>query len=964
MYIYDMKLNHMVRPLGFAMKETVFTWKVGEALGTVQTAARIVVYADPEKITILADTGWRADLNSLAARVDVELQPRTRYYWQVSVRTDAAAPPDPECAGGSGAQEEATSDLEWFETGKMDESWRGQWVTCDSAEKRHPYFEKEIAQESGHGAPARARLYVCGLGLYEAFWNGQRIGEEYLTPYSNDYNQWIQAQTFDVTGPVNGKADGTLSILLGNGWYKARFGYSATEDVGFYGQDWKLIAELVLTYEDGTERVIGTDDSWNVRRSNLTFSNIYDGEHRDDTLGALPPVKAQLTEAPKGRLMDRLSVPVTIHKVMEPAELILTPAGEQVLDMGQEFTGLFSLRVHEPAGTVIHIQTGEILQQGNFYRDNLRTAKSEYYYTSNGEETILVPHFTFYGYRYVKIEGISDLKKEDFKGLALWSEVSDRGSITTGHALVNQFLSNVRWGLRSNFVDVPTDCPQRDERMGWTGDAQAFAPTASYLTDSYAFYQKYLYDMYQEQLEHDGMVPDVVPSAVVNSTACVWGDASCIIPWTLYVFYGDKTILEHQYAGMKAWVDYVRRIDGEDHGWRRHFHYGDWLALDYPEPGPEQVLGATDEEFIANLYYAASAQLVAKAAGVLDLAEDEEEYRKLSEEQFRIVKDEYYSKTGRCCIKTQTALLLTLKYHLSVNEQLAKDQLMKLFEQSKHKLKTGFVGTPILCNVLSDNGFSALAYELLLNEEFPGWLREVKLGATTVWERWNSLLDDGTISGTSMNSMNHYAYGSVAEWVFRHAAGINVTEEGIGAGYSGLGGRTMVLAPEVNWKLRSLDAVYDSPAGEWKVSWDLPDAHHIHLKVTVPFGCRARLILPNYSADENAAKGGILPGADNAAPSDPSRADDPAAGIYDLAPGEYEYSYETDQPLKVIYSTDTPIRTLLSNPDVVRVLSRFMDLSQVPGHMQDMSIRQMAAVYGGRMSEEQLAGLDAVLAAI
>ncbi len=940
MKIYDMKVNHLTNPLGFRMTRTVFSWKVAEAIGKYQTEARIQVAADVQMHETVFDSGFAKEADSLGYRADFELQPYTRYYWTVTVRTDKG--------------EEATGETQWFEMAKRDDAWTGRWITCashlDSADKRHPIFEKEICPAK----PVRqARLYICGLGLYEAYFDGMRIGDEYLTPYSNDYNEWVQYQTFDVTEQVKKGADKSmLSIWLGNGWYKARFGFTAFEDKGFYGNEWKLIAELRLTYEDGSTETIGTDESWKVRRSNITFSNLYDGEYVDDTLPELPVEQARFCEAPMGALTERMSLPVTIHEEFEPVELIHTPAGETVFDMGQEFTGIFALRVHEPAGTVIHIQTGEILQRepaqpeatrpavlapvqpeatqpvvlapaqpeaagpavlvsaqleaarpavlasaqpeaagpavlasaeseatrpracapaqteflevpcagqadGNFYNANLRSAKSEYYYVSDGTEKTIVPHFTFFGYRYVKVEGVNNLRKEDFKGLALYSDLEFTGQMETGHALVNRLIQNVQWGLKSNFVDVPTDCPQRDERMGWTGDAQVFSPTATYLSDTYAFYAKYLYDMTKEQSALDGKVPDVVPSCGVESTACVWGDASCIIPWNLYLFYGDKSILEDQFESMKSWVDYIRRVDNAPlsmpdgaeprtgspgnkaalHNWRHVFHYGDWLALDNPAGGAEQVMGGTDEEFIANLYYAVSAGLVANAAHVLGKEAEEAEYRALSDEQFAVVKNEYYSATGRCCIKTQTALILTLKYHLSENVELTRNQLQKLFELSNGKLRTGFVGTPLLNNVLTENGFEELAYGLLLNEDYPGWLHEVKLGATTVWERWNSLLDDGTISGISMNSMNHYAYGSVLEWMFRHVAGINTVEEAPGL-------RKVAFMPLPNRTLRNISASYDSPAGLYKSSWEMTDPSHVILSVTVPFGCSATLQLP------------------------------------------------------------------------------------------------------------------------
>ncbi|MCM1188443.1 MAG: glycoside hydrolase family 78 protein [bacterium] len=942
MKIYDQKVNHLKNPLGFRMERCVFSWKTAEAKGKRQTAARIRVASDRELQNVLFDSGLDSGADALAYKADITLLPRTRYYWNVTVCTDAG--------------EETDGEVQWFETGKREEPWTGRWVSCKPLEtaeedeakgvvsdKRHPWFEKEIVPA---GEVAQARLYICGLGLYEAYFTPEggepeRIGEEYLTPYSNDYKEWVQYQTFDVTEQL--QRAGKLSVLLGNGWYKGRFGFTTKEDMGFYGDRWKLIAELHLTYADGRTQVIGTDESWKVRRSNITFSNLYDGEWRDDTLAELPVTDAVLCQAPEGALTDRMSLPVTVHETFRPVELIRTPAGELVFDLGQEFTGIFALRVREPAGTVIHIQTGEILQQGNFYNENLRSAKSEYYYTSDGKEKLLVPHFTFFGYRYVKVEGVGDLRKEDFTGWAYYSDIEEKGKLHTGHELLNRFVENVRWGLQGNFVDVPTDCPQRDERMGWTGDAQVFSPTATYLKDTYAFYAKYLYDMAKEQSALDGKVPDVVPSCGVESCACVWGDASCIIPWNLYLFYGDKSILKDQFESMRSWVDYVGTVDGDNHGWRYVFHYGDWLALDNPQGGAEQVMGATDEEFIANVYYAASAGIVAKAAAVLGKKEEEEKYQRLSEEQFAEVKKEYYSATGRCCIKTQTALILTLKYHLSDNAELTKAQLRKLFEDSGHKLKTGFVGTPLLCNVLSDNGFDRLAYELLLNEEYPGWLNEVKLGATTVWERWNSLLSDGTISGIGMNSMNHYAYGSVAEWMFRHSAGINSVDDAPGF-------TRVSFQPVLNWELRYMEAEYDSPSGLYKSAWRLTDPSHVELSVTVPFGCSATLRLPLAKEETYGDK------------ANPIFAD-VREGICYLGPGTYSVSYETAEPLKKNYSTHTSIREILRNRKLAEKLSEVISLEQIPEQYGDFSMREMAEKFGGHVTEEQLDGLDRLMAA-
>lgn len=921
MEIYDCKVNHLTNPLGFHMTRTVFSWKVKAARGKKQTEARIQAARDRNMKEIIADTGWDADLDSLGHKMEMELRPRARCYWTVSVRSDAG--------------EEAVSEVQWFETGKREEPWIGKWITCNSTEKRHPYFEKEILPKK---AVKKARLYMCGLGLYEAFYRGERIGREYLTPYSNDYNEWVQYQTYDVTMQM--QESGKLSVLLGNGWYKARFGFHAHEDIGFYGNEWKLIAELRLEYEDGMEEVIGTDEDWKVRRSRITFSNLYDGEWKDDTLEEMPIESVWLCEAPKGGLTDRMSLPVTMHEVFTPIELIHTPAGEQVFDLGQEITGVFTLRVHEPKGTKIHIQTGEILQQGNFYNANLRTAKSEYIYISDGEEHVLIPHFTFYGYRYVKVQGISDLKREDFRGIALYSNLERKGSIRTGHELVNRLIENVRWGLKGNFLDVPTDCPQRDERMGWTGDAQVFSATATYLKDTYAFYAKYLYDMEKEQSVLDGKVPDVIPSAGIDSTACVWGDASCIIPWNLYLFYGDKSILKDQFNSMKSWVDYIRRIDGDNHGWRYVFHYGDWLALDNLNQTAEQVMGGTDEEFIANLYYAISAQLVANAAQILGKEMEEKEYRKLSEEQFEIVKKEYYSVTGRCCIKTQTALLLTLKYHLSDNEELVKSQLRKLFDDNGGKLRTGFVGTPLMCNILSDYGMDDIAYGLLLNEEYPGWLAEVKLGATTVWERWNSLLPDGTISGISMNSMNHYSYGAIVEWMFRYVAGINTIDSAPGL-------RCVSLQPVLNCELGMADASYDSACGIYHCAWRLIDPMHVELEVSVPFGGKAELHLPLASESVMQEK------------SNPMFAD-VQDRVCILEAGAYRVSYELTQSLKKEYSMDSTWQELCCNPEIARYLREELEIN-VPQQYMNRTVKELAMTFASETADGKLERLEKFL---
>lgn len=934
MKITNCRVNHLTAPLGYWMEKPVFTWNVEEAQGKRQEKARLMVCRGGETV---ADTGW-AQLDSLGTPVDMDLAPRTRYTWKVTVRTDAG--------------EEAESPENWFETGKGEEGWSAKWI--GENKERHPLFSKHIVPAKSVKA---ARLYICGLGLYEAYFvpgkedpdrarsiealrAERKIGDELLAPYCNNYNEWVQYQTFDVTEQM--REEGDLCVLLGNGWYFGRFGFNDRDGKPYYGKGRKLIAELRLTYEDGAEEMIGTDESWQVSYSNIFFSNIYDGEQMDDTLEPVAVTAACEAEPPKGALMARRSLPVKALEELAAAELIHTPAGETVVDLGQNIAGSFRLRVCEPKGRKIRVQVGEVLQQGCFYRDNLRSAKAEYIYISDGKEHILQPWFTFYGYRYAKVEGVENLKAEDFTGLAMYSDLPKSGWLETGNELVNRLILNTEWGQKGNFLDVPTDCPQRDERMGWTGDAEVFSPTACYQMDSYAFFAKYLYDMATEQKNKDGAVPDVIPSFGHQGISCAWGDAACVIPWVTYRFYGDKSILESQFDSMKGWVDYIYGLEQKDQGWRKHFHYGDWLALDGPG-GIDGVMGATENAFIALVYLRYSAQLTARAAAVLGKTQEEARYNGLADEILGEIRHEYFAPSGRCCLDTQTALLLSLRHGLTVDREETANRLRKKFEENNGKLQTGFVGTPILGEELTKAGLTELAYGLLLNEEYPGWLYEVKLGATTIWERWNSMLEDGSVSSTGMNSFNHYSYGSIVEWMYAYVAGLCQAKDSVGF-------RHVSVAPVVDYRLGQVDASYQSAMGLWKTSWKAVDDCHLEIQVTVPFGCLADLTLPY--APESLYRDGSNPMFAHV-----------ENGVCRLEAGRYSVSYETTRPLRKVYSTATPLKELLSVPAIDSFLKeKIPQIGQVPDHMKSESIRDLAAHFGGHMEAGMLEQLDQALA--
>ena len=919
MRIVRMQVNHITNPLGFDLGERpTFSWAVEDATGKRAEASRVVMTRGGE---VVADTGW-ADLDAKACALDVPVAPRTRYEWTVSVRSDAG--------------EEATSDAVWFESAKMDEAWVAQWLTCDYDEPRHPVFSKELALEAGKEV-ASARLYMVGLGVYDVCIDGVSVSDEVLAPGTHAFDKWIQYQTYDVTSLVEDGAE--LSVELGHGWYSGRFGF-VKSDHGYYGNDWRLIAELRVTYADGSEQVIGTGEDWQLTRSNVTFSNIYDGERIDDTLPAVEPVAATLLPAEEAaaatkKLHARLSLPVVPHETFSP-EVIRTPAGECVLDLGQNISGTFRMRMHYPAGTVVHVHTSELLQDGNFYRDNLRTALSELWYTSDGTDLEIMPRLTFFGYRYAKIEvdgaAPADFDPADFTGIALYSDFdSERGRITTGYAKINQLISNARWGMRDNFLDTATDCPQRDERMGWTGDANVFSKTAMLLAEPYAFYRKYLYDMALEQAASNGAVPLVVPSYGLEGAPAVWGDATTFIPWNMYQVDGDPAILAEHYDAMKAYVDWFEAQDaGDAHALLNTMQLADWLALDTKDPSGR--IGGTDGPFVAYLYLWKSACIVADTARVLGHAEDAAHYDEVAARTSAWIYQEYFTPNGRCAVTTMTAYVLCLSFGFG-NRAWAAMRLRTML-QEEGGLVTGFVGTPLLCPALSDADMDREAYGLLLKEDFPSWLYCVNLGATTIWERWNSLDAEGHITGIDMNSMNHYSYGAIVEWIMGHAAGLTAAEPGFAKAR---------IAPRVNWKLGSIDASLDSAAGTYRVAWKCVDETHLHVAITVPFGAEAEVVLPSASEAAYEALGGHVLGA-----------------------GSYELTYETTKPLRWAPSVDWTVAQIMDDRAVADVVRKFVDGFDYCMLTADQSktLRELQAEGLGqnrKMSAEKLAACDAAL---
>ena len=837
MKISHLRANHLNNPIGYTLEPVSLSWIVEETDAKKQAGAQIVImtHAPNGSETLVYDSGRRADISSLGFCSPLELKPYTKYLWRVTVWGDNG--------------EQATSDGASFETAKMNDAWTGKWIATSFGVDTHPYLRKQFSID---GEVLAARAYACGLGLYELEINGQKAGDEYLLPGYHAYDCFQQYQTFDVTHLIHA-GENAIGAILGDGWYKGRFVFEG----GFanlYGSRMQFICELKVWLKDGKTFTIATDESWLCHASPILESSIYDGEVYDSTAqianwscidcdtSSWQPVEIVAQETDK--LTARCNPPIVIKERLKPVELIYTPNDESVLDFGQNMTGWVEFTVHEPKGTRVRLSFGEIMQHGVFYRDNLRTAKAVYEYISDGTETVARPHFTFYGFRFVKVEGIANIRLEDFTACVIMSDLEQTGNIETANPLVNKLFQNALWGQKGNFLDIPTDCPQRDERMGWTGDAAIFAGTASQNMYAPAFFHHYLANLVCEQRLIDGSVPLFVPTPKPPADQrhhfffreyhgySVWGDVATIIPWTLYEIYGDKSLLAQHYPMMKAWVNYITREvekSGEVGVWKTGRHLGDWLALDTDDP--QAYSGATDVFFIASAFYYYSTTLLAKAAKALRYEDDAERYNALAAQIKQVFLREYFDEQGNLMTKeTQTAYLVSL--FMGLHPEGCQDALtQKLKERiaaNAMHLNTGFVGTPFLCRVLSANHANDYAYTLLLNDDFPSWLYAVKMGATTVWERWNSVLPDGSISGTGMNSLNHYAYGSIVDWMYRNLCGLNPVDAA--PGY-----KKAIIQPQPDTRIAWAKADMLTASGKYHVSWRYDETGKINYDITVPF---------------------------------------------------------------------------------------------------------------------------------
>ena len=827
MYISRLRVNHKKNPLGFNLAKIHLSWEVKAVCGKWAVETRIIVSESSNMEKLVYDSGVQENYHENQMLVSFDLKPRTRYYWQVEVKDDKG-----DCAKSNPA---------WFETGKLQESWTAKWIGTEENEKRMPLLYKEFELKE---KPESVRWHVCGLGLYEAYVNEKKAGREFLMPGYHCYDSFLEYQTLDVTELLS-QGKNKIAVLLGEGWYKGRFGFDG-DYRNLYGNQKKCIGELHIRYANGQEECIVTDSSWKAEESSICENGIYDGEHIDETLEHKMLSVEEIEETRP--LVERFNP--RIHKVEEFQPVSVKQEDEALLlDFGETVTGWVEITGAFETGQKVMMQYGEVLQKGRFYRDNLRTAKAEFTYVSKGKGETIRPHFTYYGFRYVKIKGLNPEKEYKFIAYRIMSDIERTGWVATDHDKVNHLLENTLRSQKCNFLDIPTDCPQRDERMGWTGDAGIFASTACFHMDSGSFFHHYMKNMQAEQEKCNGAIPFFVPRPKVkkeehtnpfylDSGAAVWGDAATLIPWRLYQFYGDKAMLEEQYPVMKAWVDYEYERTKENeipYLWQNDRQLGDWLALD--NGNINNPIGKTDSGFIASVYHYWSTKMVKEAAESLGL-EESKVYAEREREIRNAILNYYFPDKKFCLEYTQTAcaLLLYLKLYPEREREVITAKLAELLKKNNGHLNTGFVGTPILCMALSENGQNQLAYDLLLNEDYPGWLHEVNLGATTVWERWNSLEEDGSISGTGMNSLNHYAYGSIAEWIYRYMCGLNPS---IGEAVK------MTIYPMPDQRLKKAEGSWRSVFGKYVCAWNWKSEQEVVCNIEVPFNANARFILPD-----------------------------------------------------------------------------------------------------------------------
>jgi len=835
--------EYLDNPLGLDTARPRLSWRLGSSeRGARQTAYQVLAASDAARLRAGTGDLWDSgrvgsDQSVLVDYAGAALTSGQRVHWQMRVwdahgqATDWSAPA-------------------WWEMGLLQASdWQTAWIApgaTPSGPAPSPLLRGTFDVD---GTVVSARAYVTALGLYELELNGRRVGDWLFTPGWTSYNKRVQYQSYDIT-PLLRPGRNAAGAVLGDGWFRGRMGWFADKDRHVYGGQVALRAQIVITYTDGRVQVAGTGADWHTATGPILRSEIYDGENYDARLerpgwstaayddAGWKPVAVLGDE--RRNIVAQVGVPVRRINELKPIGVIRTPAGETVLDFGQNMVGWVRMRVSGEAGTTVTLRHAEVLDaDGNFYVANLRTARQTDTYTlKGGDEEVFEPRFTFHGFRYVAVEGYpGEVTPEALTGIVIHSDMTPTGEFECSNPLLNQLRHNIVWGQKGNFVDVPTDCPQRDERLGWTGDAQAFARTAAFNYRVAGFMTKWLRDVAADQWAN-GAVPHVVPDVLRQAGSTGWGDAATIVPWVVYQCYGDKRVLEEQFESMKAWVGYGLAQAGDDLIWDGGFHYGDWLAVkgqDANIPNP-----VTNISLISTAFLAHSTRLTAQAARVLGKLDDAARYDQLFADIKAAFNREFVTPNGRIGPDTQTAYVLALQFDL-LPDGLRAEAARRLAEDVRRRdnhLTTGFLGASHLPYALSENGYLDEAYALLHQETYPSWLYPVTKGATTIWERWDGLQPDGKFQDVGMNSFNHYAYGAIGDWLYRVVAGINSAEPGY---------KRTIIRPRPGGKLTHARAAHETLYGRVESGWARGDGG-LKVNVTIPPNTEAEVHLPAASA--------------------------------------------------------------------------------------------------------------------
>lgn len=851
--VKELVCEYHSNPLGIDVVQPRLSWKLFSSENEVmQVAYEIRVADSPSKLNS-KNLIWSTGKVNSSQSVNVvyggtALISMQQLYWQVRVWNNKN-------------KRTAWSEPASWEMGILDSDlWKASWITSDFDQdnkelRPSPYVRKDFSSKKKISS---ARVYVTALGLYELFLNGQKVSTDLFTPGWTSYKNRIQYQTYDVTSML--KEKNTIGAILGDGWYRGNIGWGGNN---YFGKKQALLCQLQINYTDGTSETILSDNSWKATAGPILFSDIYNGETYDagkEMPGWAKPGfddskwgKVSILDHSKKILIAPQGEVVKAIEEIKPIKILTTPKGETVFDMGQNMVGWVKLTVNGKKGDRVTLKFAEVLDKdGNFYTDNLRKAKSTDVYILKGEgEEVFEPHFTFHGFRFLKLEGLPDQPTlNQVTGIVIHSDMTPTGSFTCSDPMINQLQHNIQWGQKGNFLDIPTDCPQRDERLGWTGDAQVFSMTAAFNFDVAPFYTKWMRDVAADQLTN-GLVPHVIPD-VLNGDggSTAWADVALIVPWTTYLAYGDKRILEVQYSSMKGWVEYMKNRAGDDNLWIGDNHFGDWLA--YATTNSDYPGATTEKDLIATAYYSYSSGLLAKIAAVIGNNDDAKKYAHLSDDIKKAFQKEFVTPAGRLVSHTQTAYSLALAFDLLPEDLISKAAKYLADDVKKMgHLTTGFVGTPLLCKTLSAHGYDDLAFMLLNRKDYPSWLYPVTQGATTIWERWDGQKPDGSFQDVGMNSFNHYAYGAIGEWLYQYVAGINIDPEH--PGY-----KHILLAPHVGGGLTHANAEFESLYGKIKSAWRLNGENFIY-EVTVPANTTATLLLPNANKEQLSLNGKAIP---------------------------------------------------------------------------------------------------------